>query len=74
MLGGGFKVALGGVSGFKALPPPGTEIWPQAMLSAKESSRGVEKRRGVVFLEASQSGNQDAELDVAKCPGGGQEH
>lgn len=25
------------------------------------------------FLEASQSSNQDAELDVAKCPRGGQE-
>lgn len=25
------------------------------------------------FLETSQSSNQDAELDVAKCPRGGQE-
>lgn len=66
-----------GVWGFKAIPLLEDELWPQAMLSAKESSRGMEKRRGVVlkkgFLEVSQSSNQDAELDVAKCPGGGQE-
>lgn len=41
-------VEMGGVWGFKALPLLGAELWPQAMLSAKESSRGVEKRRGVV--------------------------
>lgn len=51
MLGGGLKVAMGDVlGGFKALPLSGAELWPQAMLSAEESSRGVgEKRKGVVW-------------------------
>lgn len=31
--------------GFKALPLSGAELWPQAVLSAKESSRGVKERR-----------------------------
>lgn len=68
---------VGGVWGFKALPLSGAELWPQAVLSAKESSRGVTERRASSlgkkgFLQASQSSNQDAELDVAKRPGGGQ--
>lgn len=79
MFGRGLEVAMGGVWGFKALPLSEAELWPQAMLSAKESSRGMEKKERSSlgkkgFLEASQSSNQDAELDVAKCPGGGQEH
>lgn len=36
---------MGGVWGFKAVPLLGAELWPQAMLSAKESSRGVEQKR-----------------------------
>lgn len=77
LLGGGLEAVMEGVWGFKALPLLEAEIWPQAMLSAKESSRGVEKRRRVVlkkgFLQTSQSSNRDAELDVAKRPRGGQE-
>lgn len=78
IVGVGVEVAMEGVWGFKALPLLEAELWPQAMLSAKESSRGMEKRREVVlkkkgFLEVPQSSNQDAELDVAKCPRGGQE-
>lgn len=38
----------------------------------KERSR-FEKKMKESLLQASQSSNQDAELDVAKCPGGGQE-
>lgn len=34
---------------------------------------GVVFKKKKSFLETSQSSNQDAELDVAKCPRGGQE-
>lgn len=72
---------MGGAWRFKALLPLGAELCLQAMLLARKFKRcGKEWGWGVVFLkkkksflEASQSSNQDAELDVAKCPRGGQE-
>lgn len=76
----------GGVAGSDGRSVGGSKLsyhWEQNYASRQccwqESSRGVEKNggEGVVFkkksFEASQSSNQDAELDVAKCPRGGQE-
>lgn len=47
---------------------------PGNAVGNREFKRCGKKERSSLekgFLEASQSGNQDAELDVAKCPGGG---
>lgn len=49
MLIWGLEIAMGGVWGFKALSLSAAEFLPQGMLSAKESSRGGEKRREVVL-------------------------
>lgn len=73
------QVVMGGAWGFKALLLLGAELCLQAMLLARKFKRcGKKMGRGVgfkkkSFLEVSQSSNQDAELDVAKCPRGGQE-
>jgi len=78
---------MGGAWEFKAPPQSAARLWPRALLLAKESSRGVgwgegekkvwgkkKKLYRKSFLKTSQSGNQNAELNVAKCPRGGQEH
>lgn len=76
------QVVMGGTWGFKALLPLGAELCLQAMLLARKFKRcgkknggwgGVVFKKKKSFLETSQSSNQDAELDVAKCPRGGQE-
>lgn len=63
--------------GVQSSPTVGSRIMAQGHAVGKvKFKRCLKKGKSSLekgFLEASQSGNQDCELDVAKCPGGGQE-
>lgn len=81
MLGGGVAGSDERNVGVQSCPTTGSRIMPPGNAVGKKVQEVWKKNGGwggVVFkkksfLETSQSSNQDAELDVAKCPRGGQE-
>lgn len=83
MLGGGVAGSDGRNVGVQSSPTTGSRIMPPGNAVGKKVQEVWKKKWGVggcsflkkkkSFLETSQSSNQDAELDVAKCPRGGQE-
>lgn len=82
MLGGGVAGSDGRNVGVQSSPTTGSRIMPPGNAVGKKVQEvwkknggwgGVVLKKKKSFLETSQSSNQDAELDVAKCPRGGQE-
>lgn len=82
MLGGGVAGSDERIVGVQSSPTTGSRIMPPGNAVGKKVQEVWKKNGGwggcsflkkKSFLETSQSSNQDAELDVAKCPRGGQE-